>query len=150
MNAMRSRWALFMLAWILKTKAEKSGSKESMTSSPAFRGRGAVVMRKNSSRKGSTPKLVRAEPKNTGDSLPWRTRSRSKSQEAPSSSSISPMSCSRLSAPIRSARAGSSGSISVAVAARALVLEVKWITFRFCRSYTPLNSLPQPMGQFTA
>ena len=60
------------------------------------------------------------------------------------------MSCSRLSAPIRSARAGSSGSISVAVAARALVLEVKWITFRFCRSYTPLNSLPQPMGQFTA
>ena len=26
MNAMRSRWALFMLAWILKTKAEKKSS----------------------------------------------------------------------------------------------------------------------------
>ena len=26
-KAMRSRWALFMLAWILKTKAEKSSSK---------------------------------------------------------------------------------------------------------------------------
>ena len=114
----------------MKTKAEKSGSKESMTSSPALRGRGAVVMRRNSSRKGSTPKLVRAEPKNTGDSLPWRTRSRSKSQEAPSSSSISSTSWSRFPALIRSARAGSSGSIWVAVAALALVLEVKWITFR--------------------
>ena len=37
---------------------------------------GGVVMRKNSSKKGSTPRLVRAEPKNTGESLPWRTRSR--------------------------------------------------------------------------
>ena len=107
-------------------------------------------MRRNSSKKGSTPKLVRAEPKNTGDSLPWRTRSMSKSQEAPSSSSISSTSWSRRAWPMRSARAGSSGSISVAVAARALVLEVKWMIFRFCRSYTPWNSLPQPMGQFTA
>ncbi len=92
MKAIRSRWALFMLAWILNTKAEKPSSKESTSSSPAVRGRGAVVMRRKSSRKGSTPKLVRAEPKNTGDSWPWRTRSMSNSQEAPSSSSISSLS----------------------------------------------------------
>ena len=44
-----------------------------------FRGRGEVVSFKKLSRKGSTPKLVRAEPKNTGESLPWRTFSKSKS-----------------------------------------------------------------------
>ena len=54
---MRSRWALFMLAWILKTKAEKSSSKESMSSSPARRGRGGVVMR----RKGETVAELYAE-----------------------------------------------------------------------------------------
>ena len=76
---MRSRWALFMLAWILNTKAEKLGSKGSTTPWAVFRGRGGVVSFKKLSRKGSTPKLVRAEPKNTGESLPWRTFSKSKS-----------------------------------------------------------------------
>ena len=33
-GVMRSRWALFMLAWILNTKAEKPSSKESMSASP--------------------------------------------------------------------------------------------------------------------
>ena len=88
-KAMRSRWALFMLAWILNTKAEKAGSKGSTVPWAVFRGRGGVVRRKKLSKKGSTPKLVRAEPKNTGDSLPWRTLSRSNSYPAPSSSSTS-------------------------------------------------------------
>ena len=122
---------------------------ESSTSSPAFRGRGGVVMRRKCSRKGSTPKLVRAEPKNTGDSLPWRTRSRSNSAAAPSSSSISSVSCRCSRSPIRPSRLGSPSSTSVAVAALAPPLEVKWMIFLEPRSYTPWNSLPQPMGQFT-
>ena len=48
-----------------------------------------MVIREEVLQKGSTPKLVRAEPKNTGESLPWRTRFRSKFAGAPSSSSIS-------------------------------------------------------------
>ena len=40
---------------------------------------GGVVMRKKDSKNGSTPKFVRAEPKNTGDSLPHCTASRSNS-----------------------------------------------------------------------
>ena len=131
---MRSRWALFMLAWILNTKPEKSSSMESMISSPAFRGRGGVVMRRKCSRKGSTPKLVRAEPKNTGESLPWRTRSRSNSAAAPSRSSISSLSCRWREAPIRLSRLGSPSSTSVAVAALDPPLLVKWMIFLLPRS----------------
>ena len=40
MKASRSRWALFMLAWILKTKAEKSGLKASITPLSADPGQG--------------------------------------------------------------------------------------------------------------
>ena len=50
--------------------------------------RGAEVICKNLSRNASTPKLFSAEPKNTGESLPQRTFSISKSKQAPSSSSI--------------------------------------------------------------
>ena len=48
---------------------------------------GGVILKKYS-RKGSTPKLLSAEPKNTGLSRPVRTFCRSKSKDAPSSSSI--------------------------------------------------------------
>ncbi len=51
----------------------KSGLNVSITPQSASRGRGLGVMRRNSSRNGSTPKLVRAEPKNTGDRRPART-----------------------------------------------------------------------------
>ena len=95
MKAMRSRWALFMLAWILKMKAENS-SRHGSTDSPvrlSTRASGVGVSRRKFSRKGSTPKLVRAEPKNTGLSSPRSTLSRSNSSAAPSSSSISSTSC---------------------------------------------------------
>ena len=78
-KAMRSRWFLSMLAWILKTKPEKSGSVAS-TGSPVREsvcGPGAGERRRKSRRNGSTPKLVSAEPKKTGVSLPVRTASRS-------------------------------------------------------------------------
>ena len=129
MKAMRSRWALFMLAWILNTKAEKSSSRESTTSSPARRGRGAVVICRKCSRKGSTPKLVRAEPKNTRESLPWRTRSMSNSAAAPSSSSISSESCAVE--PLDDERPGwDVPARPRGVAALAPPLEVKWIILR--------------------
>ena len=44
---------------------------------------------RNAFKNGSTPKFVSALPKNTGESLPWRTASRSKSRPAPSSSTSS-------------------------------------------------------------
>ena len=59
----------------------------------ATRASGVGVSRRKFSRKGSTPKLVRAEPKNTGLSSPRSTLSRSNSSAAPSSSSISSTSC---------------------------------------------------------
>ena len=90
MNAIRSRWALFMLAWILKTKAEKSGSTMgSISPLSDILGRGGVVIFRKCSRKVSTPKLVKADPKNTGDSSPLLTSSWSKAAPAPSCSSIS-------------------------------------------------------------
>ena len=138
-----------MLAWILKTKAEKKSSSAVISPSLLWRGRGGVVMRRKSSRKGSTPKVVRAEPKNTGESFPWRTRSKSKAQEAPSSSSMSSMSWSRRVWPSMSARTGSSKSIWVAADFLALVLEEKWRISPLFLSYTPRNSLPEPMGQLT-
>ena len=49
---------------------------------------GGVVISKKRCRNASTPKLLSAEPKNTGLSRPVRTFCRSKSKDAPSSSSI--------------------------------------------------------------
>ncbi len=58
-------------------------------------------MRRNSLRKGSTPKFVSAEPKKTGESLPPRTASMSKPSPAPSSSSMLFLRLSAASSPIR-------------------------------------------------
>ena len=111
MKASRSRWALFILAWILNTKAEKSSLNTSTSPWSLTRGRGGVVMRRNSSRNGSTPKVVRAEPKNTGDRVPFRTASMSNSRPAPSSSTSSRRAAA-FCAPIMSSSAGSSRATS--------------------------------------
>ena len=121
----------------------------SISPSLLCRGRGEVVIRRKSSKKGSTPKVVRAEPKKTGESLPWRTRFRSKSQEAPSSRAMSSMSWSRRACPSMSVRTGSSRSICVVPDFLALVLEEKCRISCLFRSYTPKKSLPDPMGQLT-
>ena len=92
MNAILSLWALFMLAWILNTKAENFSSNGSTWPSRVFLGSGEEVIFKKCSRKVSTPKLVRAEPKNTGESSPRFTNSWSNSSLAPSKSSISSLS----------------------------------------------------------
>ncbi len=70
-----------MFAWILKTKPEKSsrvGSTGSQVSASVC-AQGPGARRRNSLRKGSTPTIVNAEPKNTGESLPVSTASRSNS-----------------------------------------------------------------------
>ena len=152
-KAMRSRWALFMLAWILKMNAENS-SRQGSTVSPvrlSTRASGVGVSRRKFSRKGSTPKLVRAEPKNTGLSSPRSTLSRSNSSAAPSNSSISSTSCWCRYGVSSSSSAGSPSSASVSSTfftplARPSLENAS--TLRVLRSNTPLNSLPQPMGQF--
>ena len=93
-------------------------------------------MRKKDSRNGSTPKFVRAEPKNTGESLPHCTASRSNSAPAPSSSTSSRRVWVSLS-PISSGRAGSSSSTSVTAALRAWPASVKCRMRFFSLSYTP-------------
>lgn len=57
--------------------------------SVVFLGRGGVVIFRKCSKKVSTPKLVRADPKKAGDSFPVLTFSISNSSLAPSSSSMS-------------------------------------------------------------
>ena len=64
-----------MFAWILNTKPLKS-SRCGSTCSPvsvSVYGGGLGARRRNSFRKGSTPKFVSAEPKNTGESFPQLT-----------------------------------------------------------------------------
>jgi hypothetical protein len=153
MKAMRSRWALFMLAWILKIKAEKSSRAGSMRSPVRLstRASGVGVRRRNSLRNGSTPKLVSADPKKTGDSSPRSTRPRSNSSAAPSSSSISSDSwlCSAGVSSASRRSSPSSASISSTIftpLARPSLWKAS--TLRLSRSNTPLNALPQPMGQF--
>ena len=53
-----------------RAKAEKSGLKVSIVPQSATRGRGGGVSFRKDSKNGSIPKLVNAEPKNTGESLP--------------------------------------------------------------------------------
>ena len=122
-----------MFAWILNTKAEKSGENASITPASLSRERGAVVMRRKPSRNGSTPKFVSALPKNTGESVPFRTASRSNSRPAPSNS-ISSARLSRRFCPMRSTSAGSSSAISVTPAFFAWPASVKWMMHCFSRS----------------
>ena len=82
----------------LKSLVRRSDGKQIMWGAdPAYWNRTSPVLfpfvggvkDKNRYRKGSTPKLVTAEPKNMGVSSPARTFSRSKASPASSSSSIS-------------------------------------------------------------
>ena len=104
-NAIRSRCALFIFAWILNTNAEKSPSSiGSISPLSDFLGSGDVVILRKCFKNVSTPKFVRADPKNTGESSPLLTISWSSSAPAPSWSSISSSSfafCSSLMSPFR-------------------------------------------------
>ena len=148
-NAMRSRCALFIFAWILNTNAEKSsdiGSTSSLTVSLAI---GEVVSCKNCSKNGSTPKFVSAEPKNTGVSFPSLTAWRLNSSPAPSSSSISSnKSCFKYWPRISSSWGSSSDSSFFSTSFWPL-FAVNDRIFSVFLSNTPLNSLPEPIGQFT-
>ena len=93
-KAMRSRWAGSMLAWILNTTPENFSSDGSTVRCRAGRAPGGGARSTSASSTSRTPKLLMAEPKNTGVCLPARKASRSKGSEAPLTSSISPWACS--------------------------------------------------------
>ena len=71
MNAMRSRWFLFIFAWILKTNAEKPWLNGSITPISEFLGRGELVIFRKCFKNVSTPKFVRADPKKTGENYSY-------------------------------------------------------------------------------
>ncbi len=72
MKAMRSRCAGSMFAWILNTKPVSFGSPGSTTRSRAARDSGGGEYRVKLRSSSSTPKLLMAEPKNTGVCFPAR------------------------------------------------------------------------------
>ena len=146
-KAILSLWFLFIFAWILKTNAEKSSLVGSINPSLDSLGKGGVVRFKNSSRNGSTPKFVSAEPKNTGVSSPLRTASRSNSSPAPSSSSTSSRRMSFWPYAKWLSSCGSSKENSSFKTSFWPLFAVKARTFFDFLSYTPLNSLPEPIGQ---
>ena len=77
-NAMRSRCAGSMFAWILKTKPENAGESGSTSPVAVLRGSGAGASSRKRFRNGSTPKSLIALPKKTGVIAPARNASRSK------------------------------------------------------------------------
>ena len=76
-NAMRSRWLGSMLACTLKAKAENGASSGRGTPDVSSRGCGDGARSTTASSSRRTPKLVSADPKNTGDTSPLRKRSSS-------------------------------------------------------------------------
>ena len=87
-NATRSRWALSMFAWILKTKPEnRASSGATVPMSYARAGRRAHLH--ELSRNGASAEVVRPAAEKHGRHLPARKRSRSNASPAASSSSIS-------------------------------------------------------------
>ncbi len=66
MKAMRSRWPGSMLAWILKTNPESAASSGSTLRSRVARASGGGECATKARNSSSTPKLLIADPKNTG------------------------------------------------------------------------------------
>ena len=93
-KAMRSRWLASILACILNTKPENAVSVGVTVRRVASRASGAGAHSSSASRISRTPKLLIAEPKNTGVCLPLRKAARSNGFEAPSTSSTSDFNCS--------------------------------------------------------
>ena len=88
-KAMRSRWAGSMFAWILKTKPVNGCSDGATERTVASRSRGAGAQSTSAERISRTPKLLIAEPKNTGVCTPERNSSRLNGFDAPCTSSTS-------------------------------------------------------------
>jgi len=72
MNATRSRCCGSMFAWILNTKPVSFSSAGATSRVVVARGRGAGACSTKKSSSSCTPKLLTAEPKNTGVCLPDR------------------------------------------------------------------------------
>ena len=94
-KATRSRCAGSMLACTLNTTPVNLGSSGCTSRCSAVRGPGGGACSTSASSTSCTPKLLMAEPKNTGVCLPARNCARSKAGAASLISSISPLACSK-------------------------------------------------------
>ena len=113
-----------------------------------LRGKGDEVILRKCFKKVSTPKLVKAEPKNTGVSVPALTSSILNSALAPSKSSTSSINLSLKWVPISPISSSESMWRSrSATSFCPFIAAVNVDTILVFLSYTPLNSLPEPIGQ---
>ena len=151
MKAIRSRWALFMLAWILKTKAEKSSSMQSMSPSPAVPGQGGGGHAQEVLQEGLHPEVGQGRAEEHRGEL---------AVAHPVHVKLRPRAVQQLDVVGQLAAQPRPADEPVQVGvvqphlrwrwpAVAPPLQVKWMISPRLRSYTPWNSLPQPMGQFT-
>ncbi len=144
-KAMRSRWLRSMLAWTLNTKAEHGSSRCRGLSSTSRRGDGAGASSTMASSRWRTPKLVSAEPANTGVDSPARNDGMSTSASIALSSSVSSVllvQAAPSSEAARSAGTSSSGAIWLPRAVR-----VNRVKTSVRRSITPRRSPNEPTGQ---
>ena len=115
-----------MFAWILKTNPENGSVTGSINPWSDILGSGDSVIFKKCSRKVSTPKVVNAEPKNTGDNSPLSTNSWSNGSLAPSNNSASSTNWSYNSSPISFLNSSLSKSYIFSAALFAPPTETAW------------------------
>ena len=136
-----------MFAWILNTTAENLFSAGLTSRCKALREPGDGASSTKVFRISRTPKLLIAEPKNTGDWRPAKKASRSNAGIAFLLRSTSASAFSR-SVPRRSFRAG---SLTSTIACESSVTRSSpALNIRICElaiSITPANDLPMPTGQ---
>ena len=146
-KATRSRCAGSIFAWILKTTAEHFFSSGLTSRWTEWREPGAGARSTSVFKISRTPKLLMAEPKNTGDWRPAKNSFRSKAGMAFLTKSTSAKASSNAS-PKRSFRDGSSRArivleSSVTRSSPALKRRIWWLMI----SITPAKDLPIPTGQ---
>ena len=146
-KAMQERWLGSILAWILNTNPEKPSSSGfiSLSSATVGLGDGAILTKQSSN--SLTPKVLRAEAKNTGATLPSRYSSTLNSGYTPSMSSRSSRSFSASASPTASSIRG---SFTESISTRSLTLCLSGVKrSRECSNilYTPLNFAPIFIGQ---
>ena len=113
----------------------------------ASRGAGAGAQSISASRISRTPKLLIAEPKNTGVSLPAKNASKSNGCDAPCTNSMSMRNCAASSANNSSKRGLSMPLMTSKSKINFSVPASNSNTSSRSRWYTPLKLLPLPIGQ---
>ena len=143
-KAKRSRWLGSMLACTLKTKAENGVASARSLPSMSTRGFGAGAISMTASSNMRTPKLVIAEPTNTGVDSPARNDSTSTSASIASSSEQ--LSIAVVHAFPSSSAARSTETISSGASDEPRAVRVKRMYSPVRRSMTPRKSPGIPTG----